>query len=303
MVDVGCRIRLEWIGMEQQSPSRRKQFIVDHAAAYFPWLIEAHVFFRIASKFQPGAFLTPLWMAANLFVRLSTLLWDEASYPITLSLLYFLFLLSIFSLGGLVILHNSRLVIPSKSASIGLRVLQNLFIYDRWQCMVLLICSLFTYGVVAALFYSIRNLELLMGSCIYFSLLVSVSLCITCLHFLQMIFYTPAYGCITISSAFLAIYCSLGLFFHVNARGDSSCSVRISVCIQAFQRKHQGAFLLPAHSPLSSLRYAWGDWHVFWNWNWCWTAPPPVHLLLSAAVPSIPSPTPLRFLSNQWHHA
>ena len=60
MVDVGCRIRLEWIGMEQQSPSRRKQFIVDHAAAYFPWLIEAHVFFRIATKFQPGAFLTPL---------------------------------------------------------------------------------------------------------------------------------------------------------------------------------------------------------------------------------------------------
>ena len=234
MVDVGCRIRLVRIGMKQQSPSRRKQSIADQVFVHFAWLIEAHVIFRIASAFQPGTFLTPLWMAANLFVRFSTLLWDEASFPITLSLLYFLFLLSIFSLGGMVILHDSRLVIPSKSASIGLRVLQNLFIYDRWQCMVLLICSLFTYGVVAALFYSIRNLELLMGSCIYFSLLVSVSLCITCLRVLQMSFYTPAYGCITISSAFLAIYCSLRLFFHVNARGDSSCSDRISACIQAF---------------------------------------------------------------------
>lgn len=124
-----------------------------------------------------------------------------------------------------------------------------------------------------------------MGPCIYFSLLVSVFLCVICLHFLQIIFYTPPYGCIAISSAVFIVYCSLQSHVHVMNRSDSICSAGIHTSIQALRNEHASNSVLHHYSSLAQLRYSGVAGHVAWVRDWIWTSLPSHHLPCSEVVP------------------
>ena len=124
-----------------------------------------------------------------------------------------------------------------------------------------------------------------MGPYVYFSLLVAVSLCVICLRFLQMKLYTPAYGCITISSAFFVVYCSFPFWIHVIIRSDSFCSDGIHTPIQTFCSEQPSTIVLHYHSPLTQLRCSGIDWHVPWVRDWIWATLPSYHLPYSTVVP------------------
>ena len=120
-----------------------------------------------------------------------------SSYPTTMFCICLLFIVSILSIG------QAEFVISRPVARSVLR----LFFYD----------CLFTYGVFAFHMYSMRKLELLMGSHKYMSVIFSSLLFISVQRCVLFYFFEPTYGCISVMTIFTTLYHNL----VPRARSDS----------------------------------------------------------------------------------